>query len=785
VLPDQPAGGAAPGATLGTYRIERLLGRGGMGAVFLAYDTTLDRQVALKVVDSGVDPSVSRAQLLREGRSAAALNHPNICTIHEVGDADGTAFIAMEYVEGRSLREQLASGPLPLTDVLRYGITAADAVAYAHERGVVHRDLKTANVIVDASGRLKIVDFGLARRHTASVAAAAGTVTESAVLAGSIAGTPYAMAPEQVRGEAADARTDIWALGVLLHELASGAAPFAGATLPELFSAILRDRPTPLAGGLPAALQRIVERCLEKDPGRRYQQAAEIRAALEAVQSGAPVPRTSPKWSRRSMIGAAAAGIVIVGAGAIGGWRGWFGAPATVRLAVLPFRNLSGDDAFGEGLTEETITELGRLRSTRLSVIASRSSSRYRNQDASFAQIGRELGVDFILEGTAQREGSRIRVNAALVDVRDQSQRWSDSFEREMAGLLALQSDIARGVANALSVALLPEDRARLATAPAVNPAAYEAYLKGLGHASRLTAEDLDRALAYFETATRLDPQFALGYLGIGQVWSGRQQMHFATPSEAAAPLRAAVDRARALEPDLPEVHFRMAGRYTWTDWNWAAAEPEFRRALELRPDFAEARAFYAHYLLIVGRPAEAMAQIEQAIRSDPFNDLVQSLYGVVLMAARRHDDAVVQFRRALETAARSQVALTGLARALYYSGKLEESFVAEKAIWAARNQTDMLDALDRGWHESGYTGAMRAAAELHAAQSRASGRAPLTVGLLYLRAGDRDRAVEWAERAFDGHDPNIPYLVAGPHWDPVRSDPRFRALVQRLKLPE
>jgi serine/threonine protein kinase len=286
--PEVVQGGAAPGMTLGSYRIERVLGRGGMGAVFLAYDTRLHRQVALKVMDGPADSDTSRIRLLREARNAAALNHPNICTIYEVGEANGSAFIAMEYVEGRSLRDQLDAGAMLLEDVFRCGLQAADALGYAHDHGVIHRDFKAANAILTETGRLKIVDFGLARRGDAVMAGA--TTIASLVPAGAAAGTPYAMAPEQVRGEATDARTDIWALGVLLCEMASGAKPFDAATIPELFSSILRDSPADLPHAVPVEMRAVIARCLEKEPARRYQHTGEVRAALDAIQAGTVAP---------------------------------------------------------------------------------------------------------------------------------------------------------------------------------------------------------------------------------------------------------------------------------------------------------------------------------------------------------------------------------------------------------------------------------------------------------------------------------------------------------------
>ena len=376
--------GLEPGVTLGTYQIERRLGRGGMGVVFLAHDTTLHRRVALKVLGSPTDDGTARARLLREARNAAALNHPNICTVHEVGEANGRAFIAMEYVEGRPLSDRLAASALPLMEVVRYGIEVADALAYAHDHGVIHRDLKAANTIVTTTGRLKLVDFGLARREDALLADA--TTMPSLAAAGVAVGTPYAMAPEQVRGGVTDARTDIWALGVLLYEMVSGAQPFTASTIPELFSSILRDAPAPLPHGVSADLRMVIERCLERQPDRRYQRADEVRAVLEAIQTG-----TTPAWGlwrarigRRPWLTVAAGALAIVTllvGGNVGGVRERLTrsppSAGPIKLAVLPFENLTGDpeqEYFSDGLTEEMITQLGRLQPQRLSVIARTSS---------------------------------------------------------------------------------------------------------------------------------------------------------------------------------------------------------------------------------------------------------------------------------------------------------------------------------------------------------------------------------------------------------------------------
>jgi TolB-like protein/Tfp pilus assembly protein PilF/predicted Ser/Thr protein kinase len=786
---------AMPGTTLGSYRIERVLGRGGMGTVFLAYDTKLHRQVALKLVDAPADGESSRTRLLREARNAAALNHPNICTIYEVGEAGGAAFIAMEYVDGESLSDRIDRGPLAPHEAIHYALQAAEALACAHEHGVIHRDFKAGNAIVTTDDRLKIVDFGLARRGDERMAAV--TTMASIVPAGTVAGTPYAMAPEQVRGDSSDPRSDVWALGVLLYEMLSGAPPFRAATFPELMASILRDAPAPLPAGVALELQTVIEQCLARAPEQRYQRAAEVRAALAAIQAGTPTPRLARTvraiGGRRT---AAASAVTLLAIASIlvalnvGGLRERVtgrGGAAPVKLLVLPFQNLTGDpdqEYFSDGLTDEIITQIGRLDPQRLSVIARTSSMRYKNRDVPVEQIGRELGVAYVLEGSARREGSRVRVNATLIDVQDQTQRWSDSLDRELASMIGLQSDIARGVANALSLALAPAEQARLSNVRRVDPEAYEAYLRGVSHRSKLTRPDLDTAEKYFELALSKDPGYALAYEGLASVWSARQQMQFVRPVDAAPRIRAAAAKALELDSTLAEVHYQLAAQYAWTDWDWVRAGEAFRRAIDMRPNYAEARAFYGHYLFIVGRPAEGLQQIQRALELDPLSDLIRSLYGVLLAFARQTDEAITQFQTALKTSPRSPVALNGLARTLHDAQRQPEALEAERAAWAALDDRQMLAAFAEGAERGGYRGALRHAADTFAARSLAQNTAPLAIAVLYLRAGDKERALEWLERSFTARDPNVPYAGIGPEWDLVRDDPRMRAVLQRMNLP-
>jgi TolB-like protein/tetratricopeptide (TPR) repeat protein/predicted Ser/Thr protein kinase len=781
----------SPGSMLGSYRVERLLGLGGMGAVYLAYDTTLHRQVALKVIGGEGDEEASRARLLREARNAAALNHPNICTIHEVGLADGTAYIAMEYVDGASLRDRIDSGGVSIDEALRCGIQAADALAYAHQCGVVHRDFKAANIIVGSGGRLKIVDFGLARRIDALLTGA--TTMATVVPAGAAAGTPYAMAPEQIRGEATDARTDVWALGVLLHELACGTRPFNAPLPADIFSAILRDPPAAAPARVPIPLRTIIERCLEKNAPRRYQNARDVREALEAVQAGT-VPR-GQVWAyrlRRRRALAAAAAFVAAVAGTIAlnpaGVRDrFFGAPAPMKLVVLPFKNLTGDpdqEFFSDGLTEEMISQLGRLQPSRLSVVARTSTMQYKNRTAPVDQIGRELGVDYVLEGSARREGSRVRINATLIGVRDQTQRWTDSFERELSGILALQSDVARGVAGSLALTLLPEERARLGGERAVNPKAYEAYLKGREHWYKQTPGELDTALQYFQIALEDDPAYAAAWAGVALVWIARNQMAYVSAGEATPRAREAASKAIALDAASPVAHYALA-TVAWDEWEWTTAEQESRRAIELDPNYPDPRAAYSVLLMALKRPeADALAQIRRAMELDPLNAFFRAFHSQVLDWYGHRDAAVAEMRRALQSAPDLPFAHCNLWQMLRAQRRDDEAIAEARQCYAQYGQ-QVVNAFTQGQREAGYRGAMKRAADA-LVQVRDTFVGPVDVALLSIDAGDVERALEWISKAVDARDPNVVMLLRNPAApNGLRQDPRFQALTKRTRLPQ
>ena len=786
---------------LGPYRVLEKIGEGGMGEVYKARDTRLDRTVAIKVLPPAMlADGTARARLLREARLASQLNHPHICTVHDVGEADGQVYIAMELVEGQSLSARLAGEALPTEQVLRFGSQIADALAHAHAHGVVHRDLKSANVVITPEGRAKVLDFGLAKRLDEQNSDEITRLQASLTEPGMVVGTLGYMAPEQLRGEAADARSDIWALGVMLYEMASGARPFQGQTGFSLTSAILKEPHPPLPASVPAEVGATIARCLEKEPGRRYQQAGEVRAALDATQAG-----TAASWAawryrlaRHRSWALAAGALVLVGVLVAlvalvttdaGGLRTrlFSGSATAIKLAVLPFENRTGDpeqEYFSDGMTDEMIAQLGRLHPAGLLVIARTSVMRYKKSNAPLDQIARELGVAYVLEGSARREAGRVRISAELIQARNQTQIWADSFERELSGILTLQSEVAKQVANALALKLLPAEQTRLANVRTVDPDAYDAYLKGVRAHRTLTRANLETAEQYFNTALKKDPAFALAWVGMARVWTGRQQMSIVPSSEAAPKAKAAILKALAFDENTFEAQRALAVIMTWTDWDWPAAERAWNKMLALNPNDADALAAHSHFLMHMGRQDEAIAEAERAVALDPFNQKVLSFQAQVLLSARRYDEAIAAARAAQKLQPDAPVAYTALLQAFFGKGMLDEAFAIEKRHFAS--DSELASALDRGYAEAGYPGAERRLADVLAGRfGKPGGAGSFHLANLYIHAGDRAHALEWLERAYELRDPNIPYLPAGPQWDSVRSDPRFQDLVRRIGLPQ
>ncbi len=620
--------------------------------------------------------------------------------------------------------------------------------------------------------------------------------TAAATEPGVVLGTVGYMSPEQVQGRPLDARSDLFSLGVVLYEMLSGKKPFHRATAPETLTAILREEPPDLSEtnrNIPPELDRIVRHCLEKQPGRRFQSAQEVLFDFEALRGDLrreargtdvgggrlPAPAQRGRRGRGAASRARPRGRLVVE-------DQERSAAGLKRLAVLPFENLSGDpgqEYLSDGLTQEMITQLGRLHPASLSVIARTSVMQYKKTNKSVDQIGRELGVDYVLEGSARGEAGRIRISAELIRVRDQMQIWADSLERDLSGILALQSDVAQKVAAALALKLLPAEQSRIAGARTVNPEAYEAYLKGLQHWYKLTPGDMDAAQRYFEVALAKDPNYALAHVGIALLWLGRSQVGLISPGEAAAKGKPAIMKALELDDTIAETHYVLACFRTWSEWDWAGAEPEFRRAIELNPSFPDAPAYYSHFLMHMGRSEEALAQIRRALELDPFNALFRDLFGVDLYYLRRNDDAIAQARTALQTGPDDPIAHGLLWWAFSAKRMHKEAFLSSKVYLKLYGDRELDDALERGYKEAGYRGAMKRAAEALIVHFHKSYANPTDIAILFVEAGEPSGAVEWLEKGYEVRDQSMPYLGL-PIYDGLRSEPRFISLLRRMNLP-
>ena len=790
-----------PGDRPGRYEIVARIGAGGMGEVYRARDTRLGREVAIKVLPTefAADPERLR-RFEREARATAALSHPNILAVHDMGTHEGAPYLVEELLQGESLQERLASGRLAQDEALRIADEIAKGLAAAHAKGIVHRDLKPGNVFLTRDGTVKVLDFGLAKLLPTVEAAEAETVSRSAAattVLGGVLGTLAYMAPEQARGRPVDQRADVFAFGVVLYEVLSGERPFRGATGTDLVAAILKDEPAPLPATVPPAVAAVVARCLAKDPERRYQGAGEVRAALEAARSGSASqasrrltvpPRRIWLLVAAAVVAAIAAATVIDPGGVRGRLLGGGAGRQAIRMAVLPFANLSGDpeqEYLSDGLTQEMISQLGRLHPQTLSVIARTSVMRYKQTATAIDQIGRELGVDYVLEGSTQREGGTVRVTAELIKVADQTQLWADTIEREMSSILALQSEVARNVAGALALKLLPSERARLADARPVDPEAYEAYLKGSQHWIKMTRVGLDTAEAYFDQALGRDPDYAPSYVGRAWVWANRAQHGFAPPDEATPRAKEAVLKALALDDTLAEAHYLLAALKAWSDWDFHAADLEWNRARELDPNDAGGLAWYAHYLAMMGRPDEAMVEIDRASSLDPFNVAIHAIRAHNLIFVRRYDEALAEARTVLTMEPGHPVGLPALFMASAAVGDFREALAAiadyQERVYGV---TDLGPRLERTFADEGFEAAAAQVAELVASRAAAGEELPVDAVWMYILAGDAPNALDWLERAYEAGDPNLPYLLVYPIYDPLRSEPRFQALVRKMGLP-
>jgi TolB-like protein/Tfp pilus assembly protein PilF len=763
----------APGMMLGRYEVLEFLGAGGISEVYRARDSRLGRAVAIKLVTDPADDEAG-SRLLAEAQHASILNHPNICGVHEAEHDAALPFIILELVEGPTLAEILKRRRPSLREIVDWGKGIAAALDHAHRRGVIHRDLKSANVALSRDGTVKVLDFGLSRRLDSGDAA---TILANA----SLAGTLTHIAPEVLRGERVDHRVDLWALGVLLYEMTAGALPFKQDSPLATANAILNATPAPLPAVVPSALQRIIERCLAKDPSRRFSAAAELQAALDAIRL-----EHSPRVGRvgYARVTGIAATVALVA------WVMWSQlgtrVPTTATLAVLPFENSGGDAQpfFAAGVTEEIVAALGRVDGLR--VIAASSSLSQRNRDQPHPEIARVLGVDSLLDGAVARIGNEITMQVRLLEGSTGRVIWTEQYTRDAREIRALYATVASAVPQAARVSVNAEDRRHFATVRAVDPDVHEAYLKGRYYWNQRTAEALRAAVVSFEAAIEIDPSYAPAYASLADCYNllGTVMVAGGSPRQWRPKAREAAVKALQIDPDLGEAHATL-GYVSHYDWEWADAERSLRRAIALNPSYALARIWYANLLSSLRRLDEAIEQALIARELDPLSTIVATNVGWVYHRAGRHAEAIAEYERALRLDPTYLQAHMRLTDSYIELRRFDEAVAQAETVvrLSKQNPIDVL-LLERTKLLAGRPNDFDRRLSAIVDGWATSYASPGMIANAYFAAGRRDEGFAWLERAYQERANNIAYLAVEPHYDPVRDDLRFQEILRRIGMP-
>jgi eukaryotic-like serine/threonine-protein kinase len=767
-------------ALVDRYRIERELGRGGMATVYLAHDVKHDRSVALKVLHPELAATLGPDRFLREIRVTARLHHPHILPVFDSGEAAGRLWYTMPLVQGESLRDRLRREvQLPVNDAVGIGREVADALDHAHRQGVIHRDVKPENILLE-EGHALVADFGIARPEGAAELTGTGLAI----------GTPAYMSPEQASASGRlDARSDIYSLGCVLYEMLVGEPPFTGPT-PQAIMARRFAEPAPTLRrtreAVPPAVERAVSRALARVPADRWATAAEFRDALAGVGTGAEWTPPGPGRgrTRRWSLLAAALLLAVLVALAKRYTDTRPGSPAIQSLAVLPLQNLSGnpdEEYMADGMTEALIARLAKIRTLR--VMSHTSVGRYKDTRKPLQEVARELDVDAVLEGSVQRAGNRIRTTAQLIAAEPERHLWAETYDGELNDVLDLQSRVAQAVAEQIQVTLTPQERAHLQRAPTVDPAAYELYLRGRYFWNKRDDESIKKSLDYYRRALDADPNYAPAYSGIADAYLTAYDYEYLPQQEAGAKARVAAERALALDEALAEAHNSLA-HLSLHDWEWRAAEREFRRAIELDPSYVPAHHWYSLCLTALGRVDEAVAAIRKAQTLDPLSIRINADVGMALFAARRYDEAVAQERRTIELDSSFRVSYWIMGMALEQKGMIEEARRSfREALERSPGNPNYLGSLAHSYAIVGQRDSARAILDSLEPQARRGEGSPFYIALVYAGLGEKDRAFEWLEKAYQERSGSVRYLRVEPRLEPLRADPRFRTLLTKVRL--
>lgn len=818
------------------YRLIRRVGAGGMGEVYLADDLDLSRKVAIKFVLPAAGPEQDfRKRLILEAQAAAALEHPNICAVYEVGRHENYSFIVMQYVEGFTLSSRLLQSPLELREVLEIVIQVADALCEAHSRGIIHRDIKPQNIMMTAKGQVKLMDFGLAKviqEHSLveSEAKTQSLLTEPGMVVGTL---PY-MSPEQVRGQRIDARSDIFSLGVVLYELVSGRQPFAADTAADVLAAILTRELPPLSEQkeVPEDLVQIVAKSLAKEREERYQNIEDLKtdlkrlkqrleyeggilhslapelgtgATIKAGISQSPVVRTDQ--TRLSQTGDAVsqtsssiqysisyigrhrfavAGLVIlvlilVGTGI---FQRRISGERTDSIAILPLVNISADsniEYLSDGITESLINSLSQLPS--LKVMSRASVFRYKGRDIDPQAVARELNVKSVLTGRVMQRGGELEIAIDLVDARDNSQLWGEKYNRKLSNILGLPEEIAREISQKLRLKLSVEDEKRITKHYTDNFQAYQLYLLGRLYWNKFTLEGLNKSIEYYNQAIETDPGYALAYAGLADTYIVLGA-NWVSPGEVIPKAKEAAARALELDGTLAEAHYTQGQIAFINDWNWPVAEKELKRALELNPSYASAHVLYCQFLRSVGRLDEALSTIRRAVELDPLSPRTRLQAGLTYYFARQYDKALAEYQRIPEIDSGFFYAYLNMGRVYEEKGDYDQALaMLDKAKSLSEQNPLVLAEIGRTYAVSGNPAEARKIAENLKQLSKQEYVHSYELAAIYVGLGDRDQALAWLEKAYEQRSARILQLGIDPHFDGLRSDPKCQDLLLRLAL--
>jgi serine/threonine protein kinase/tetratricopeptide (TPR) repeat protein len=800
------------GSRIGPYLIQQQLGTGGMGEVYLAQDVRLRRQIALKLLDhSLMGDSRSHQRFLREARMASALDHPNICTIHEVGEEAGRPFIAMQLVEGVTLMQAINGKPMSLDSLLGLSLQIADALSAAHARGIIHRDIKAGNIMVTPNGKAKVLDFGLAKPLDRTEDE---THHADLTMTGLVIGTPGSMSPEQARGEHVDHRSDIFSFGVVMYQMATGSTPFAGRSKVDVLTAVLSQTQTPAAElnqDIPQRFSALIDRALAKEPDARYQTMDELISDLKDIvdemdssnRHTRPLGRQSSPHSRQQhgvvgrwiqsrtavglfvLIAVLLSGLALALYYSSGGGR----APSVTpikSIAVLPFKPLvanTRDEVLELGMADTLISKLSNIKQVTVRPLTAVRKYTKLDQDATAA--GREQNVDAVLDGNIQRSGEKVRVTVRLVRVADGHEIWSEQFDESFTDIFAVQDSVSRKVTGVLAVALTGDEDKLLTKRQTSNVEAYQLYGLGRYHLTRLTDDGFRKGRDYFQQAINKDPNYALAYAGLADANNRLSGWNAVAPKEGFPAAKKAALKALEIDEGLAEAHTQLGVTKLLYDWDWVGAENEFKRAVEINPNNPDTRYLYGLHLSAMGRFEEAVTEMKRAQELEPISLEKIAGIGDTRYYQRHFDEAIAQYQKALEMDQNSGYAHWALGNVYLHKGMLEQAIAEyQKSIPLSGDSPDEPASLAYVYAISGKTQEARQILGDLQQRAKRSYVAPTMIASVYAALGEKDQAFAWLDKAYEERDFILIFLKVDPTFDRLRSDPRFPTLMQRIGLP-